>query len=396
MNIIQPHPDTFCAVPFTNIRNSNNGEWGTFCDGIIGGSGQATSDKLSLVWNNEFYKQLRLDSINGVKNSNCTQCWRNESTGNFSMRKSETACYSTTDILSRMNQDGTMRTSPEVLDIKLGNLCNAKCIMCCQLYSSQHEAEIAQWKKSGITLPSALNYIENTFAQGRDYRATGVDVDNFDILDSVKLIRIAGGEPMINPKVRTLLNRIQNINVKIEIITNLSEIDFELLSRFPNLHITGSIDHVDSDKFKFIRFPLDYHQCINNFIKVNHSKEISFTASIFNILDLDLIFDTFATLDVPVSFNYALEPNYWSVRYLEPDQKEQVIAMVQRMMHNQHKVFVENHGVNKYFKSIHQLLRSIPDDFSSVVKERTKWLQLYDNTRKTNSKKLFPFIKDYE
>ena len=396
MEDIVPNSETFCAVPFVNIRNSNNGEWGTFCDGIIGGTGLPTSDKLSNVWNSEFYKQLRLDAINGVKNPNCIQCWRNESTGNYSMRKSETACFNVSDIMKRVNKDGTMKTSPEVLDIKLGNLCNAKCIMCCQLYSSQHEAEIKLWKKDNIEIPSALEYLENTFARGQDYRIDDLNVDNFDILDTVKLIRIAGGEPMINPKVKQLLNRIKNINVNLEIITNLSEIDFELISKFPNLHITGSIDHVDPDKFKFIRFPLDYNQCLSNFLKVTHTKEISFTCNIFNIFDLDKIFDEFATFNVPVSFNYALEPNYWSVRYLEPEQKQQIIAMVQRMIDSKQPVVEQNPGVNRYMNSISKLLNSIPDDFDAVVKERTRVLKLYDATRKTDYKSLFPFIKEYE
>jgi len=396
MKNIVPNPSTFCAVPFVNIRNATNGEWGTFCDGVTGTTNVPTTEKLSKVWNIDFYKQLRLDSINGVKNKTCDFCWRNESTGNFSMRKSESACFNIDDILPYVNDDGSMTIAPQILDIKLSNICNAKCIMCCQIFSSQHENEVKFWKKSDIKLPSALEYIESVYAYNNDYRVDSINIDNFDLIDEVKKIRIAGGEPMINPKVKELLNKINNIDVDIEIITNLSEIDFHLLSRFKNLHITGSIDHINESKFNFIRFPLNFDICINNFKQITHTKEISFSASIFNIMDLREIFDYFETLNTPISFNYVLDPNYWSIHYLEPEQKEYIIEMVQQMINDKHKIIEENNGINKYMHSIHKMLSTTPDDFTEIVKERTRVLKLYDTSRKTDYKTLYPFIKDYE
>lgn len=396
MKNIVPNPSTFCAVPFVNIRNATNGEWGTFCDGFSGTTRIPTTEKLSKVWNIDFYKQLRLDSINGVKNKTCDFCWKNESTGNFSMRKSESGCFNIDEILPYVNDDGSMTVAPQILDIKLSNLCNAKCIMCCQLFSSQHENEIKFWKKSNIALPSALEHTESLYAYNNDYRVDSINIDNFDLINEVKKIRIAGGEPMINPKVKELLNKINNIDVNIEIITNLSEIDFQLLSRFKNLHITGSIDHVNNSKFNFIRFPLNFNICINNFKQITHSKEISFSASIFNIMDLKDIFDYFETLDVPISFNYVLDPKYFSIHYLEPKQKEYIIDTVQQMINDKHRIIEENNGINKYMHSIHKMLSTTPDDFTEIVKERTRVLKLYDMSRKTDYKKLYPFIKDYE
>ena len=101
-------------------------------------------------------------------------------------------------------------------------------------------------------LKIGLEHIESIYAHNNDYRVDSIDIDNFDLLDKVKKIRIAGGEPMINPKVKQLLEKIKNIDVNLEIITNLSEIDFQLLSRFKNLHITGSIDHINLSIFSYI------------------------------------------------------------------------------------------------------------------------------------------------
>lgn len=37
-----------------------------------------------------------------------------------------------------------------------------------------------------------------------------------------------------------------------------------------------------------------------------------------------------------------------------------------------------------------------PNDVDTVVKERTRVLELYDRTRNTNYKQLYPFIKEYQ
>jgi len=91
------------------------------------------------------------------------------------------------------------------------------------------------------------------------------------------------------------------------------------------------------------------------------------------------------------------EPNYFDIKYLETAQKDQladkIVDYVEK--NKNYKIFAENPSTLEYVRTIPNYAAGTPSDFDSVVKERTRVLELYDRTRNTNHKKLYPFIKEY-
>jgi MoaA/NifB/PqqE/SkfB family radical SAM enzyme len=179
-------------------------------------------------------------------------------------------------------------------------------------------------------------------------------------------------------------------NLKLDIITNLSVVDdlfIKKLEQFKSVQLTCSYDHVDPVKFHFIRYPANYTEFKHNFDKILKSDinvSISTTFSIFNIFDLEQILDEFEKLQLPISFNYVVDPNYFSIKYLDPDQKLKVIQIVDKVLKKDYNIFSKNTGLVTYLQDIEKLLYADQSDYEQVIAERTRVLALYDSTRKTN------------
>jgi hypothetical protein len=395
--------DTFCILPFTIMSNNNNGDYRVCCDSFGFGPNIQTDDAIQ-VWNSEFYNQLRKDLIGGIRNKNCASCWKLEQNNAHSMRKSENSNYTDEEIIRIIEE----KPLPTLFDFKLGNLCNLKCIMCCQLDSSLHEAEVRRLKSNDIKLPKLLEYIEIKFKdQNQQYR---IDKENCDIIlqnlknliPSLKTLQFVGGEPLINPLTHILIDKIIELgyssHLNLQIITNLTDIRLDFvkkLEQFKSVDFICSYDHVDRDKFHYIRFPADYGKFKNNFnliLKSNLNVSISTTFSIFNIFDVEEIMDEFEKIAIPINFNYVMNPNYFSIKYLNIQQKEEIVKIVKRVISKDYKIFKYNRNLFNYLYNIDKVLYADQDDYDEVVAERSRVLKLYDSTRGTKFSQIFPSL----
>jgi organic radical activating enzyme len=383
------------------MSNTNSGEYRVCCESFGFGPNIQTDDA-SQVWNSDYYKQLRVDLINGIQNKNCNSCWKVEKNGGYSMRKNENSHYSDDDIQEIISSvtDGHISILPKLFDFKLGNLCNLKCIMCCQLSSSLHESEVRTWQSKNVKLPALLDYIEITYKnENQQYRIDKNNCDNIlenlkSILPNLTTLQLVGGEPLINPFTFEIVDKLIELgyakNLKLDIITNLSVVDdsfIQKLEQFKSVQLTCSYDHVDPVKFHFIRYPASYTEFKHNFDKIlksNINVSISTTFSIFNIFDLEQILDEFEKLELPISFNYVIEPNYFSIKYLDPGQKLEVVKLVDKVLKKDYKIFSNNASLVTYLQDIGKLLYADQSDYEQVIAERTRVLALYDSTRKTN------------
>lgn len=376
------------------------------------------------VWNNNYYKQLRLDMANGVQNPTCKTCWVKESNGEFSHRQKYNSDNNVQDEKVRslcknvIASDGVFNDMPRIIQIKIGSLCNLKCIMCNQASSSLIESEVKEWKKENIELPQYIKFIDQ---YPEDWKGTTTSeqaeilYNNYkSAIENCQDIQLVGGEPLVNPFTDFILKRLieedKAKNKNLYFITNLTSLNKKIISqlqKFRYTTISVSWDHVDADKFKYIRFPANYNHFRENFNKlINHPNinvKLSPTFSIFNIFDVEAIFDTFKELSLnqaefTINPNWVENPKYFSIRYLEDEQKHFVADYIETYLekNKNEKFFIENQPLFYMFKSIRNMMFKPLSDFDEVVKERTRVLKLYDETRGTDYKKMFPYIKDYK
>lgn len=428
---------TFCLLPFTHISSTNDGNYRACCcsEEVVISKDDGTPynmrrDSVMDVWNSKQYRQLRLDLLNGVKNSTCDYCWNYEASGAYSKRQKSNDekhdMYPDYDkfINDALANDGALSTPPTDLDIKVGTLCNLKCIMCYPGSSSLHEEERDFIESQGLELPGLLKFHDDRVKRfnlnPKDFNARDLDIENIvDNLDpSLKQaihMSLVGGEPLVNKTTIRLLEQCVERgyaqNMMLQIITNLSVINpkiINLLNQFKYPMLCVSYDHIDPIKFNFIRYPANYNTFKSNFEKIwqyeHIEKKLSTTWGIFNIFDFEDIFHEWESLANRQSkrfvINYGLiyYPNYFSLRYLEIDQKQEITdrisAFMQRYSH--YKIFKDNPEFTESFISVPGYMGGQNLDHEEVCKERTRVLRLYDSIRGTDYKSLFPYLRDYE
>lgn len=428
---------TFCLLPFTHISTTNDGNYRACCvsEEVVIAKPDGTpynvrTDSVMEVWNSDQYRQLRKDLLSGVKNPTCEYCWNYEATGAYSKRQKNTDekhdMYPDYDVFIKdaLENDGRLSTPPTDLDLKVGTQCNLKCIMCYPGSSSLHQDEQDLMIERGIELPGLLKLYDNRVKQFNlkveDLNPRQLDVEpivnNLDpSLSQAIHMSLVGGEPLVNKTTTRILEQCVDRgyaqNMMLQIISNLSVINpktINLLRQFKHPMLCVSYDHIDSDKFNFIRFPADYKTFKDNFDTVFADDKIeiklSTTWGIFNIFDFEEIFEEWEQLANKVkgrfTMNYGLiyYPNYFSLRYLEPEQKQEISDRIDNYIqkNGHYKIFTDNPEFYEAFVSTKGYMSGQYPDHESVCKERTRVLRLYDELRGTDYRKLFPYIVDYE
>jgi len=408
----------FCPLPFVHISSTNDGNYRVCCyseeTAILKKDGTPYNmrrDSIVEVWNSDFYKRLRQDLLDGVENKTCQTCWKHEASGVFSKRQQSIK------ELEGFYTEGTVEESPTMLDIKVGSLCNLKCITCYPGASSQHQTEVEQWKQEGIEVPALIKLFDERLKKLNisldDYNPKNIDtksvIENLEpSLKVAKELSLVGGEPLVNPVALELIQhcveKSYSKNMMLTVITNLTTLNPKMLdnfNKFKHPMIMVSYDHVDPDKFNYIRYPADYHHFYKNLKTLmsndNIEVKLSTTWSIFNIFDIPEIFDHWEQLSQEykkrfiINFQFVIYPNYFSIQYLDKNKKEELATIIDRYLENtlDYKIFKENPDMLELVKSIKNFMNTEVLDYDSVIKERERVLALYDKTRNTNYLKCF-------
>jgi MoaA/NifB/PqqE/SkfB family radical SAM enzyme len=421
---------TFCKIPFTVMATFNDDTYHHCCDAIPSDVDPANFTPFSIhdehnqpfsiqrhsfiqVWNSEFYKKLRLDMTSGIQNPSCNHCWRQEDLGLYSHRLKENKNVVIDREIKHMNADGSMSVGPKYLEIRTGNFCNLKCIMCHPANSTEIVKEVKLWRQMLVEIPRHVDMPDETLNQlDRSFDGNRIAAGLEEVLDDVEEIQFYGGEPLATHEVVLFLDHLIMLgkagNLKIKMISNLSISNqkiFDRLDQFKEVEIIASWDHVDPVKSHFIRYPLDHAQYLKNFERMlNHPTyhlKISPTISVFNIYDVPAIFDHFEKINnqtekyVHITANILEIPNYFSLPYLKQDQKNIINSMLSEYINKNksYKIFQEgNSSCYNFLSSLKNFINQQPIDYNEVVSERTRVLELYDQTRSTDSKKLFPYL----
>lgn len=391
--------NTFCVLPFTNVCTERNGDLQACQQSHCSSNSNVYTENIKEGWNSEYFRTLRKDLLNGIQNSNCVVCWEAEGRGLESKRQ-KTNYIPNADLQQAIDKckvnDGFLDVMPVQVDIKLSNTCNLKCLMCTPYHSSQLETEVKLMRKQDLPVPAWMEYIESQFGDKMKAPKGSLPDNLKSILGSVDILLIDGGEPLGSPDLHKILDYCieQDLtHLKIGFATNLTITTngiLDKLNKFKEASVFISWDHTSAEHFRYIRYPADYSEFLNNFDKVcdtNIQRGISLAVSILNIFHLPTLIDMFEDLrkqgKLNTHFYYKLvqQPDYLSIEYLEPEQRKQA--------REQLLPYCDNTDINNICK----ILEQEPVDFEHVVKERTRILTMYDTIRKTDYRKLFPYIK---
>jgi MoaA/NifB/PqqE/SkfB family radical SAM enzyme len=215
--------ESFCILPWTSAVVQSGGHVVPCCLWITRENDYAkehnievakVQDGLETDRNGEFFKTVRQQMLNGEKPSGCSYCWKQESNKSFNKLVEDGTVNHIRVDRHRVYADPTKTDydiNPEplsFLETGLSNTCNFACVMC----NTSCSSIIWGIYNKGKSVPKG-------FSQTLD----NLDED----FSNLTLVKIIGGEPMVEKKHDDLLDKIisQNKNPKnltIEYHTNAS------------------------------------------------------------------------------------------------------------------------------------------------------------------------------
>lgn len=277
---------TWCVYPFVHLATFTNGDVTPCCVAKAYRNVNLNNITIQDAWNHSEVKSLRTKLINGEEVYNCKNCYEVEKHGVDSHRTSSNRMFEKEYGIS---YDTFKSADVDIqhlitLDLRLGNTCNLKCIMCRPNESHKWYEDIVELKKHDLPLVVANDVNYKADYNRNDYNWINKKVfwDNIDnILPNIKEFIFGGGEPFMLKEVKTLLHKAIELdtakNTTIRFHTNgthLNAKDFELLKNFKRIQLMFSVDSVDEINF-FLRYPAEWNKILENIeLNESHGKNI--------------------------------------------------------------------------------------------------------------------------
>jgi radical SAM protein with 4Fe4S-binding SPASM domain len=229
-------PEKFCVAPFKSAVVDRDGTMLPCCE-YIPDSDKSKLTKLKNIdrwWKIEL-EDIRKDMIDGKVNPGCHHCLTKELNPTYqSHRQYINSKYPNLDVNVEL----------DVIEIRVSNYCNLKCIMCGSYASSSIAEEYRKYETEYNNI-GMVGAWEPTVRWWDDQES----LDNLkSILTTVSRINFAGGEPLLVPEVTDILNSLDPSKIKhISMNTNLTRLTIshlEAFKRFDSIDIMVSLEGI--------------------------------------------------------------------------------------------------------------------------------------------------------
>lgn len=261
-------PKLWCPLAFNGVLSVLEGRYHLCCHSSLNAVDVNTGIELSKkthtlqeAFDSEFFQSIRNNLTQGIKDENCSKCWKEEAQGIESARLYE---------IKRLSEYESSYTVPEMkyVDVALGNQCNIKCRSCNPNDSSLWAKEYydINLKESSITFRDFKK--EKTFLEKDDSRFMK-ELLSKD-LSKVKHLGFFGGEPFLMKSTWRILkflidnNYSQNINIVFDTNTTIWDEDkSRILENFKEVRLKLSIDGTQ-EVFEYLRHPAKWKNVLDN------------------------------------------------------------------------------------------------------------------------------------
>jgi len=427
---------TFCPLPWIHIATRPNGDVRVCCTanasgadvvdskeaGLVKDNGQVMNLRdysIAEVWNSSHMKTTRLQMLNNEIPTSCTKCFEEESKDIVSKRQWESAVWKERldidSIVDNTSIDGSLPVSIPYFDLRLGNLCQLKCIMCSPHDSS---AWVKDWKLQYPRYKTIeLKKDQHWDDRNRDYTwyQKGSFLDTMkDQAHYIKELYFAGGEPLLIPEHYKILE----FMVKSGNATNcilrynsngleLPEKLFELWNHFKEVKFNFSVDAVGT-KNDYIRYPSKWDDVVANLERLddtpsNITVNIACAVQLLNVLSIQDLVDwkesmNFKKINLPpygaglIGTHLVYLPSYLNVRVLPQYLKDRVADNVEKFCAGRINdlEFMSNPYGAKRWRGLVQYMNQ--EDWSHKIPMLLDYLETTDQTRNTNFRSVFPEI----
>lgn len=426
---------TFCPLPWIHMATRPNGDVRVCCTANASGAGLEDNKTAGLVkkdgiamnlrdhtieevWNSDHMKQTRLQMLKGEIPTSCTKCFEEESKGVVSKRQWETREWETKidiqSIVDKTAPDGSLEPNIPYFDLRLGNVCNLKCVMC-----SPHDSSswIKDWKLQQPNYKNELLASDQDWDQDFDY--TWYKKGSF--LDSmmkqsanIKQLYFAGGEPLMIPEhwniLRELVANGHAKNIKLRYNTNghppSTRKAVNYWNQFKDVVVNFSIDGTEFVN-NYIRYPSVWKDTYEAFLYItqeldkNHQTNIACAVQALNALDLtnlarwsrdaNQVNNKRTHMAAPfINTHFVYLPSYLNIKVLPIEIKNKVRRQIEDfLLENIKDNYFNDHPMGRQrWEGIIKYMYS--EDWSSKLPALVEYLDSCDKTRGTNWRETFP------
>jgi len=322
--------NTFCPIPWIHSSCNTMGHIRACCICCFGDHSLFRKDDGTIYnvnidripRNNRVLKNMRSRMIKGEKEPLCEPCYEREKSGFYSNRLiNHTNFYPEIydKALELTKDDGTINPDDfpiKYYDIRMGNICNSRCIMC-------NDSSSSMWGGKGVFRVS----IDAPYMQEL--------LKNVNHIDK---IYIAGGEPLIHKDLWKVLNIIiesgYSNNIDLQYNTNATIMKkkfFKIWKNFNRVNLGFSIDGC-GNVYEKVRYPSKWENVKSNlrmFEKYSENNTygvITSTIITVNVLNIIELFKWLRKqkfekiVNVP-HFNISLRPYKFNIRNLPDSEK---------------------------------------------------------------------------
>ena len=321
--------DTFCVLPWIHLATHPHGGASLCCvTDFVDGNGMSRDgeryynlnrDSVYDTMNSEKFRETRLQMLEGKMPSPCLRCYKEEKRGIKSKRITENQNYSDFTLEQAQSQtqsDGTIDPNLEFVELRLGNICNAKCATC-------NPASSSKWVVDYRKLSKELDFITN-YNDLDDFAWPERDEfwdDLYTHTENVKTFYINGGEPTLVKAHWRFIERLINegrTDITLWYNTNMISIPdhaFELWKEFKRVQISCSIDDL-GERNQYIRFPTKWNDVETSLDKLEQypwlDVSVNQTISVYNYYYLPEFWKYMTSRGLFVHHNYVHDPVFLS------------------------------------------------------------------------------------
>jgi len=427
--------NTICPLPWIHIATRPNGDVRLCCTANASGAGEEDvkdaglvkqdgrimnlqQDTIAEVWNSDYMKTIRLQMLAGEAPVSCTKCFEEESKGIVSKRQWETQVWNeridVADIVSKTAIDGSLPVNIPYFDLRLGNMCQLKCIMCSPHDSSawikEWKAQYPKYKTVELKQDQSWNidfdytwYKKGTFLQ--DMRSNAYNI---------RELYFAGGEPLLIPEHYKILEfMVETGAAKLCVLRynsnglELPEKLFELWTHFKQVKFNFSVDAF-GERNDYIRYPSKWKTVVSNLKRLDDTPSnivvnMACAVQLLNVLTITELVHwkesmNFKKVSLPpygaglIGTHLVYLPSYLNVRvlpkYLKDNVKKSVEYFCSRRITDD-EFTLNPYGLKRWNGLIQYMMSK---DWSHKIPTLLDYLEVTDKRRGTDFRKTFPEV----
>ena len=343
------------------------------------------------------FKDLRNKLDNGKVHSGCEGCFN----GRTSFREDMNKLFLVTDLnvlQSFLENNNQSEFEIHYLDLRHSNLCNFKCTMCGDTYSSQWSIENQKLGEKVNTSPTVPS---NTWLSPVK-----------DQIKNMKIVYFGGGEPLILKETYELIKELQYRQDEVRLLfnTNLSTLSYkqdnivDLVKDFKEVDFMVSCDGLGEigeyqrtgfETSKFLNNVTELYQTIKT--RTNISLAVTFAISPLNVFKLQETYEYFnSNFNVPKQlFRIETIDNPWdqSLKYASTEFKMEAVEYLETLIDNTDSEFTKR--IKRLVEFIKVPTTPPPGLTLEGVNRREAYISKRDAFRKVDINTLDPRYMEY-